>query len=251
MKKTITLFAAAMLCGAAFAAANDALITFSTKGPDKYADGTTVLDGECYALVWTPAGSAGAVVAANGTVQGGEIVLTAPVAKNGRCPKVVFEVDAGLVASRYKDGTWSVYLLDTRRYGAGGTVSLAGLSGGRATVINASGLVSGSTVRFSDSEGQMAGIAGLAGASAASETAVPEDTPQPEIVGIRIEGANVFVTVKGTVPYLQYDLATGGAPADVSEKANVPRGGAESVDEEVTFVTPVKPGAKFFKVGRK
>ncbi|MBR3221583.1 MAG: hypothetical protein IKF72_05055 [Kiritimatiellae bacterium] len=251
MKKSITLFATAMLCGAAFAAANDALISFSTKGPDKYADGTAVLDGECYALVWTPTASAGAVVAADGSVQGGEIVLTAPVAKNGRCPKVVFEVDAGLVSSRYKDGSWSVYLLDTRRYGEGGAVSLAGLSGGHATVVNASGLVSGSTVRFADSNGQMAGIASLSGVSAASETAVPEGTPRPEIVGIRVEGANVFVTVKGTVPYLQYDLATGDAPTDVSEKANVPHCGAESVDEEVTFVTPVKPGPTFFKVNRK
>ena len=219
--------------------------------PYKYADGSVVLDGECYALVWTPKGSAGAVVDADGTVQGGEMVLVAPVAKNGRCPKVVFEVGAGLVASRYKDGSWSVYLLDTRRYGDGGAVSLAGLSGGHATVVNASGLVPGSIVSFADSNGQMAGIANLAGASAASETAVPEGTPRPEIVGIHIEGANVFVTVKGTVPYLQYDLATGSAPTDVSEKANVPHGGAESVDEEVTFVAPVKPGATFFKVGRK
>ena len=249
MKKAITLFTAAALCGAAFAAANDVLISFSTKGPDKYADGTAVLDGECYALVWTPNGSAGAVVAADGSVQGGEIVLTAPVAKNGRCPKVVFEVDAGQVASRYKDGAWSVYLLDTRRYGADGAVSLSGLAGGRATAINASGLVDGSTVRLSS--GQIVGVAGLAGASASAETALPEGTPSPKIVGIRIEGANVFVTVKGTVPYLQYDLATGDTPSDVAEKANVPRGGAESADEEVTFVTPAKPGAAFFKVGRK
>ena len=118
MKKSVLFVMSAALAFAANAAQNDSLVTFSTKGPDKYADGTTVLDGECYALVWTPKGSAGAVVAANGTVQGGEIVLTAPVAKNGRCPKVVFEVDAGLVASRYNDGTWNVYLLDTRRYGS-------------------------------------------------------------------------------------------------------------------------------------
>ena len=249
MKKPITFITVAALCGAAFAAANDVLISFSTKGPDKYADGAAVLDGECYALVWTPAGSDGAVVAADGTVEGGEIVLTAPVAKKGRCPKVVFEVGAGLVASRYKNGAWSVYLLDTRRYGEGGTVSLSGLSGGRATAVNASGLVSGSTVRLS--EGQIAGVAGLPAASASAETAVPKGTPNPKIVGIRIEGANVFVTAKGTVPYLQYDLAAGDTPSSVAEKANVPRGGAESEDDEVTFVTPVKRGAAFFKVGRK
>ena len=249
LSRDILAIGMAFMAGATFAAANDVLITFSTKGPDKYADGAPVLDGECYALLWTPAGSPGPVVAADGSVQGGEIVLTAPVAKNGRCPKVVFEVGAELVASRYNGGTWSVYLLDTRRYGEDGSVSLAGLVNGRATAVNASGMIAGSTV--STREGQIAGVAGLVGASAAAETAVPEGTPSPKVVGIRIEGANVFVTVKGTVPYLQYDLATGDTPSAVVEKANVPRAGAESVEDEVTFVTPVKAGAAFFKVNRR
>ena len=43
--------AAVLLCAGAFAAQNDALVSFSTPGPDKYADGTTVLDGEYYAIV--------------------------------------------------------------------------------------------------------------------------------------------------------------------------------------------------------
>ena len=53
MKKlSISMIAVAMSL-AAFAAANDALIKFSSKGPDKYADGATVLDGEYYALCWS------------------------------------------------------------------------------------------------------------------------------------------------------------------------------------------------------
>lgn len=249
MKKTVAMFTVAALCCAAFAAQNDPLITFSTVGPDKYADGTTVLDGECYALVWTPAGSTGAVVAADGSAQGGEIVLTAPVAKNGRCPKVVFEVDAKLAETRYKNGTWGVYLLDTRRYGEGGAVALSGTSGGRATAVNAAGLVDGSSV--SVGAGQMASVVGLSGASASDETAVPEGAPRPEIVGIRVEGANVFVTVRGTVPYLQYDLSSGATPGEVTEKANSPRGGAAAQDEEIVLVAPAKAGAAFFRVGRK
>ena len=94
MKKTAIIFTVAALCGAAFAAQNDALVSFSTKGPDAYADGTTVLDGECYALVWLQNGASGLTVAADGTATGGEIVLAAPIAKGGRYPSVVFEVDA-------------------------------------------------------------------------------------------------------------------------------------------------------------
>lgn len=38
--------------------AADTLITFSTcgAGPDRYADGEAVMDGECYALVWSKDG---------------------------------------------------------------------------------------------------------------------------------------------------------------------------------------------------
>ena len=50
MKKLLfTMVVAAF--GAAFGAANDTILVFSTKGPDTYADGTSVLDGERYALV--------------------------------------------------------------------------------------------------------------------------------------------------------------------------------------------------------
>ena len=85
--------AVSMAVFAANAAQNDLLISFSTKGPDTYADGTTVMDGECYALVWIPEGASGAAIASDGTAaDGAKIVLVAPIAKNGRCPNVVYRV---------------------------------------------------------------------------------------------------------------------------------------------------------------
>ena len=130
--KNILAAAAVLSSAAAFSAANDALVSFSSKGPDAYADGTTVLDGECYALVWMANGASGLSVAADGSATGGEIVLAAPVAKGGRCPKVVFEVDAGDMKTKYQGGSWGVYLLDTRRWGADGAAKLMGhtFSGG-------------------------------------------------------------------------------------------------------------------------
>ena len=57
MKKLLfTMVVAAF--GAAFGAANDTILTFSTQGPDTYGDGSTVLDGERYALVWVKDGTA-------------------------------------------------------------------------------------------------------------------------------------------------------------------------------------------------
>lgn len=238
---------AALACCSAFAAANDALISFSTKGVDRYADGSAVIDGECYALVWTAAGSDGAAIAADGSVKGGEIVLTAPVAKGGRCPTVMFEVAADDIETKYKNGTWSVYLLDTRRYGADGSVTLAGCSGGRPVAVNAAGLVAGSSVKLSS--GGISDAAVAAAASASSATAVPEGTPRPEIAGIRVDGANVFVTVRGTVPHLAYGLKSGETPSEVSEPAGAPRSGEDS--GEIILVAPVKKGGGFFKVERR
>ena len=115
MKKLMTMIGAVGLAFAATAAFDDALLAFSTVGPDKYADGTTVLDGECYALVWTKNGATFGGIAADGTAvaETDEIVLLAPVAKGGRCPYVLFQIDSA-TADRLADGTYGVYLLDTR-----------------------------------------------------------------------------------------------------------------------------------------
>jgi hypothetical protein len=247
--KNILAAAAVLSSAAAFSAANDAMVSFSTKGPDKYADGATVLDGECYALVWTAPNSAGLAVAADGTASGGEIVLAAPVAKGGRCPKVIFEVNADDMAKKYKGGSWSVLLLDTRRWGADGSVRPAGTVAGKVTLVNATGEVSGGSVNVATaSSSSVSAVA----AAVATATAVPEGTPSPTITGIRVEGANVFVSVKGTVPYLQYGLSSGSTPDAVTEGVSeTPQTGASAPDEEIVLVAPAKSGGAFFKVGRK
>ena len=249
--KNILAAAAVLSSAAAFSAANDALVSFSSKGPDAYADGTTVLDGECYALVWMANGASGLSVAADGSATGGEIVLAAPVAKGGRCPKVVFEVDAGDMKTKYQGGSWGVYLLDTRRWGADGAAKPAGTVNGKVRLVNAAGAVPGAAVSVgSGASGSVGAVTGAAVASVA--TAVPAGAPAPEITGIRVDGANVFVTVRGTVPYLQYGLAEGKTPDAVSTAVDsAPQTGAAAADEEIVLVAPVKKGSSFFKVGRK
>lgn len=84
------------VCVVAVAFANsvsDARLSFSTKGPDRYADGSVVLDGECYALVWSKDGNFDGF-AANGECidDCDRIVLIAPIAKDGRCPSVLFQI---------------------------------------------------------------------------------------------------------------------------------------------------------------
>ena len=53
--------------GHAFASIDDKVLKFSSSGPDRYADGSIVVDGECYALVWSPKGRSFAGFNADGT----------------------------------------------------------------------------------------------------------------------------------------------------------------------------------------
>jgi len=235
MKKLMTFGCAVALAGAALAAANDVLITFSTPGPDTYADGTAVLDGERYALCWSKDFSQFAIKA-DGTAEGGTVVLKAPVAKGGRCPTTVFEVDADY-AKNFTGGEWAVYLLDTRKFAADGTASLAGAAG----TVNTAGQVG--TVSIGSGT-----VASLTGAAAtASDLPAGVELPKPEITGIKVEAGYVYVTVKGA-PYLGYGLVSGDTPDALTEAPEAER--AATGAEEITIVTPAKAGGAFFKVTR-
>ena len=64
---TAVLLAFAVFPMIASASVQDKVARFSTPGPDCYADGTLVADGECYALVWSPKGATFAGFNADGT----------------------------------------------------------------------------------------------------------------------------------------------------------------------------------------
>ena len=253
MKKAFLSAVAAAVAVVTFAAQNDLLISFSTKGPDTYADGSTVIDKECYALVWTPKNVATATIAADGSAtDGAQIVLVAPVARNGRCPNVVYRVDAKRVESEFANGTWSVYLLDTRKYSynedGSQVVTLAGFkSDGSVKLVNATSRVGDATLKAG--AGDNVSLPADVATSAATGTALPADVPQPTIAGIEIKGGNVYVTVENAAPYLTYDLATGDKPDAVNKSVDNPRTGDD--DGTVILVAPAKEGGAFFKVGRK
>ena len=238
MKKLITLGFAAIAATATFAAANDLLITFSTPGPDKYADGTTVLDGERYALCWSQDFSQFAIKS-DGTAEGGVVVLKAPIAKGGRCPTTVFEIDAAYAAQNFKGGEWAVYMLDTRRFAADGKATLAGA----ATTVNTFGLVGNSVAVSAGSAG------GLLTGATGTASAPTGDVVAPKITGIRVLDGYVYVTVKGA-PYLGYGLVAGDTPATVTTDVEGAKATATG-EEEITIVTPAKDGGAFFKVNQK
>ena len=239
MKKLMTMIGAAGLAFAATAAIDDALLAFSTVGPDKYADGTTVLDGECYALVWTKNGATFGGIAADGTAvaETDKIVLLAPVAKDGRCPNVLFQIDSAK-ADELADGTYGVYLLDTRVV-SNGTTKPAGIKNGKLSLVNGYGLATKAT---------KAGKATAGGVTTAEEKdSAPKDLPQPKITSIKIEGDYVKLTVQNLPGFMR--VSSG---ADVA--ADDTQGAAQATDgktDEVILYAPKAAGASgFFKVIR-
>ncbi len=252
--KNILALVATLASLSVFAAVNDLLLTFSSTGPDTYADGTQVMDGECYALVWLPKDSAGIEIAADGTSADpakGEIIVTASVAKGGRCPTVAFQLNAAF-AEKYTGGSWALYLLDTRKVDESGKVTLAGVTNGRATAVNAAGIVAASSVQATSKAKGVASASSTAATSATTSatSVVPAGAPQPKVKGIRVEGGLVYITVADTVPYLQYNLAAGSDPAalDEANAANNPVNG--KAGEDIILVAPANEKAGFFRVGR-
>ena len=250
MKKLMTMIGAAGLAFAATAAIDDALLAFSTVGPDKYADGTTVLDGECYALVWTKNGATFGGIAADGTAvaETDKIVLLAPVAKDGRCPNVLFQIDSAK-ADELADGTYGVYLLDTRVV-SNGTTKPAGIKNGKLSLVNGYGLATKATkagkataggvttAEEKDSEG---------GQLVAAGAAAPKDLPQPKITSIKIEGDYVKLTVQNLPGYMR---VSSGADVSADDAQGAAQATDGKTDEVILYAPKAAAGSGFFKVIR-
>jgi len=232
-----------MMALAATAAVNDTLLSFSTPGPDRYADGTMVLDGECYALVWRQTGSTFGGFAANGAALGTgcKAVAFVPFAKDGKCPDVVFQIPA----DAYQDGTFGVYLLDTRL--ANGKVG--GLtSAGYPVAVNGYSATAASVRNVQASEARAAAklLSAARGMVASEQSAVPVDTPQPRITSIEVVGSQVVLKAKDTVACLKY-----GAKEVDGDGASVAVQGAAAKDEEITIVAPAAGNGGMYRVERR
>ena len=247
-KKPIAFLLSIGIAAVAFAnSVGDARLSFSTKGPDRYADGAVVLDGECYALVWSKDGKFDGFSANGECIDSYDrIVLIAPIAKDGRCPPVLFQIPEA-EADALAGGQYAVYLLDTR-VDSGESVRPRGTVNGKLALMNGygaasanlriSGARSESTAKESEnsSGGQVASIL----------SAAPADCAQPRIKAMRIEGDNVFLTVENLSGFMRVSSGSDVSASDAATAAIETNGG----DEDVTLVTRKPGNSGFFKVIR-
>ena len=260
LKRAFITMLLAALSHAAVAATDDKVVRFSTDGYDYYADGTTVVDGECYALVWSPKGAAFAGFNADGTTvsPSDRLVLAAPLAQGGRCRDTLFQISADEYAE-LEGGEWAVCLVDTRnangapagvnnnaplrvnRWGvvkAGVKIEPKGASGMSpdASAANATrGLLSASA-----SDGACAGVL----------SSVPDSVKPPKITGLDVlDSGEVWLEVADTVPFLSYTIISGSEPGNLQED-----GCAEVVDGKnggkISIGTAQSSVSRFFRVIR-
>ena len=228
-------FVFCLLSSALFAAQNDTLIVFSTPGPDTYRDGTTVLDGESYALVWTANGSTFGGLTGDGKCvsTNDRLVAVAPIAENSCCPETVFEIDAELAKS-FQGGTFALYLLDTRVRNATGAVALADFVNGFPKVVNA----------YADAASCSGEGGKLVAASALSlaEVGVLSEIAAPVITSIQLKGAKIEIKTKNLSAAADYYVVGG---ADVNLRKVIK---AERTSDDVFTVNADDAKSGFFSI---
>lgn len=244
MKRLMTMLGVAGMAVASFAAVDDTLISFSTPGPDKYADGTDVLPGECYALVWSADGEFDGIKADGTTVDPADkVVLLAGVAKQGAngtyCPPLLYQVDADLAKSLDK-GVYAVYLLDTRVTAADGSVAVGGVDeNGRLKAVNSYGSVSGDTTAAAGAASiTKARTTAIGGAAVATLVEVEA----PVITAIKPNGTKITISASGLSPVVDYKVVTGAKPGEVAKELDA----KADANGDFTFEKPAD--GSFFKV---
>lgn len=230
----------------AFGSHTDFVVVAGSKGPDKYADGTQALVGECYALVWSQDEFAG--FNADGSFVNSNdlaLVIVSRADENGACPLFGYAVSSEIMN---KGGNISLWLLDTRRYSEDGSVKPYGIPG---TVYQSVPAIAGAAKVEADIQIKEPGAKSIYDvAGEMTPTTVPNDVPAPVVDSIKVENGYAVLKVKNTVPFVNYNFKAGGSLTDLADdQAEHPVSGAATKTESITLIKKATGANEFFKVG--
>ena len=227
----------------AFSDAANTVILFSTPGPDKYQDNSTVQDGEYYALVWT-AGEDFAGFTADGQAANSaqKVIYTASLAKNGRCPLTAFQIDSKEAPN---GGVYSVYLLDTRATTTdASSLVITGTSLAKTYTSSADSTANVKTVATDNTVASDGTASGLK--SAAANIVDTTGLITPQITGIKVVDGEVKITVANVYPGIAYEVKGG-----LDRASSVPTAKFAEVTDGTVEVTVPEQDAKFFSIKLK
>ena len=242
MKRIMFAAVVAAALGAFADGDDNVAVLVSTAGPDRYLSGDTVMDGECYALVWSPDGVFNGFTADGAPVDSNDrVVNVGAVARNGRC-KAVFEVKASL-AKELANGVYAVYVLDTR-VTEDGVTKPRGTVGGKLAVLNGYGEVAEGVAISTGANVTVVGST-QDGKTVNVTAAAADGVEQPRVTRIVPEGDNVAIYVKGLKGYMRVRM---GSTPELS--GGVTPAVATEASEEIKLVVPKTGSSGFYKVIR-
>lgn len=247
MKNIVMLSIAALALTAYPQSVDDTCISFFTQGPDRYSDGTTVLDGECYALVHSSDGVFDGFTANGECVDSDDtVVMVAPVAKDGRCPLVLFQIPSSKVDTMPKS-RYSVCLLDTREI-EGGVVKPRGAKDGKPDLVNGYGEVTASLKLEKQAVGNRVkeSVRDGLGQKAGNVAVSAPDTRQPKIKSVQIDGDEVSIIVENLEGYMR--VQSGSCVKEF--KATGPATKTSGETGEVILKAPKSGSSGFYKIIR-
>jgi hypothetical protein len=213
----LSMVGGVMLAVSAFGADGLAQLTLSvsTPGPDTYADGTEVLAGETYLLVYVKEGATFQGVYTDGALVdpvNNTVATRAHAVEGAKCGFTAIQYPATMFPA---GGSWVIVLLDTRRSdgSVGGLVASHGVS----AAVGAAAALSTS----------LNAVEGAAGLSASGDAPSPVGTPVPVITAVRpgLDGVGVqFKNVSDGALYKimsTTDLADANGWQAVAERVSV------------------------------
>ena len=181
MKKTLSMVSGLLLAASVFGAdgLEQLTLSISTPGPDTYADGTQVLVGETYLLVYVKQGATFQGLFTDGTLvdpENNKIATKAFAVEGAKCGYTPIQYPAALFP---EGGSWVIVLLDTRK--ADGMVGglVAGVGSGAAT-----GAASALSTSLNSVGGGAAGSGAAPTLNVSAPTLALANTPQPEITAV-------------------------------------------------------------------
>lgn len=178
------------------------VLTFSVTGAETYADGSTLADGECYALVWAKDGEFDGIKA-DGTAKGAneEVLYIGTIAKDST---VSFQIKDGFKSG----GAFDIWILDTRVL-ENGEVKSVGKSGDKVTVTHAA-KATATPVAVAGSQAAPTAAPVANGTVVTGATVDLSNIPQLRFTSIKLDGDYVVMEAQDTVPGVNYATVAGG-----------------------------------------
>lgn len=259
MKKLLTMAAGLVLATSAFAAdlPEYSTLQITTEGPDRYADGTDVLPGETYLLVYMQPGVTTDMfpgVRPDGTLvnSASNRIVGTSVAIAGdhgtKCSDKQFQY----LSATYANGTWIIVLLDTRK----GNEQLGGLVSGYSIVndrVSCSADKATCTLTVRAQSG--------AGLTAITDTVPPGNLPTPVITAVARNNDSADIRFKGFADGVIYEVhsltnLTSGGWVKATPKTAISQISAKALGVEpgpaaelpVSVSVPANDDTRFFKV---